>query len=95
MHMEQSFVGKVLSNLAIIPPMLAVSSTRYTLLPYLAAFNAALIPAIPAPIIKMESLMESPNPDKPEELKAESSKQKIQRLNGFQKIECPLDFSFL
>ncbi len=28
MQMEQSLVGKVLSSLAIMPPMLAVSSTR-------------------------------------------------------------------
>ena len=28
MQIEQSFVGKVLSNLAMTPPMLGVSSTR-------------------------------------------------------------------
>src|SRR5512139_1391118 len=60
MQMEQSLVGKVLSSLAIMPPMLAVSSTRKTLVPYLAAFNAQLMPATPAPIIMIASAIKSP-----------------------------------
>src|SRR4030042_3285950 len=40
MHMEQSLVGKVLSNWAILPPMDVASSTRYTLKPELARSKA-------------------------------------------------------
>src|SRR4030042_168837 len=33
MHIEQSFVGKVLSSCAILPPMLGVFSTRWAIIP--------------------------------------------------------------
>src|SRR3990172_159368 len=41
MHMEQSFVGKVLSSWAILPPMAGALSARYTLKPVLARSRAA------------------------------------------------------
>ena len=40
-HIAQSFVGKVLSNCAITPPILVLDSTRYTLYPESAKSSAA------------------------------------------------------
>src|SRR5271169_1018310 len=48
-HMAQSLVGKVLSSCAITPPIAALRSDRYTLIPPLARSRAACIPPIPPP----------------------------------------------
>ncbi len=48
-HMAQSFVGKVLSNCGMIPPILGCSSTKYTLNPESARSREAWIPDMPAP----------------------------------------------
>jgi hypothetical protein len=47
--MEQSLVGKVLSNWAIIPPMAGDFSTKWTKKPEFARSKAAWIPAMPPP----------------------------------------------
>ena len=49
MQAEQSFVGKVLSNWAMTPPMLISLSTRNTFIPELARSSDAWMPAIPDP----------------------------------------------
>ena len=49
MHMEQSLVGKVLSNCAIRPPMEKPASTRVTGSPTAATSRAAWMPAMPPP----------------------------------------------
>src|SRR4030042_1403143 len=48
-HMEQSFVGNVLSSCAMVPPMLVDSSRRYTLKPESARSKDACMPATPPP----------------------------------------------
>ncbi len=50
MQAAQSSVGKVLSNIAMWPPIVPVRSTRYTRLPPSAISSAAWIPAIPPPM---------------------------------------------
>src|SRR5512136_2922924 len=50
MHIEQSFVGNVLSSWAILPPMLGVFSTMWTIIPLSARSRSAWIPATPPPI---------------------------------------------
>src|SRR5512137_1736092 len=52
MHIEQSFVGKVLSSWAIVPPMLGVPSSMYTLYPESARSRAACMPAGPPPTMR-------------------------------------------
>ena len=49
MHIEQSIVGKVLSNCAILPPMLGLFSTKYTFSPLFAKSREACMPAMPPP----------------------------------------------
>ncbi len=51
MQMAQSFVGNVLSSWSILPPMVGLSSMRYTLKPDSASSRDAYIPDIPPPII--------------------------------------------
>mgnify|MGYP005624780881 CR=1 FL=1 len=55
-HMEQSLVGKVLSSLAITPPMAGDFSTRCTKKPEFARSKAACMPAIPPPTIATDPL---------------------------------------
>jgi len=50
MHIEQSFVGNVLSSCAICPPMVGSRSTRCTVTPWFARSSAAWIPATPPPM---------------------------------------------
>ena len=57
--MEQSIVGKVLSNWAITPPMDACFSTRTTSIPLSARSSAAWIPATPPPITMARWVMGS------------------------------------
>src|SRR4030066_2533011 len=54
MHIAQSFVGKVLSSWAIVPPMLACFSTRYTLYPESAMSRADCNPEMPPPTTRTE-----------------------------------------
>ena len=49
MQAEQSMVGKVLSNLGILPPMVGSRSTRVTAYPASAMSRAACMPAMPPP----------------------------------------------
>src|SRR5512136_1441006 len=50
MQIEQSFVGNVLSSWAILPPMLGVFSTMWTIIPLSARSRDACMPATPPPI---------------------------------------------
>ena len=56
MQAAQSRVGKVLSNIAMWPPMVARRSTRWTLCPASAISSDAWIPATPAPITSVSAL---------------------------------------
>ena len=50
MQAEQSMVGKVLSSLAMVPPMVVSFSTMVTLRPASARSSAACMPATPPPM---------------------------------------------
>ena len=54
MHIEQSFVGNVLSSCDIIPPIHGFVSDRYTFIPDPARSRAACIPPIPPPTTSAE-----------------------------------------
>src|SRR5665811_510912 len=56
MHMEQSFVGNVLSSIAMMPPIEGPLSIRYALNPDSARSSAACIPPIPPPTTRTEPL---------------------------------------
>ena len=52
MQIEQSRVGKVLSSCAIRPPIDGSFSIRYTCCPWSARSKAAVMPAIPPPMMR-------------------------------------------
>src|SRR3972149_3197696 len=58
-HIEQSFVGKVLSSWPITPPMLEDCSTKYTLKPKSATSKAACTPATPPPTTRTAPILPS------------------------------------
>jgi hypothetical protein len=60
MHMEQSLVGNVLSSWAMVPPMLAPDSSRYTLNPESARSRDACMPAGPPPTTSTAPTVLSP-----------------------------------
>ena len=55
-HIEQSFVGNVLSSCDIVPPIQGFFSTRYTFIPDSARSSAACIPPIPPPRTSTEPI---------------------------------------
>ena len=56
MQAEQSMVGKVLSSLAMTPPMVVSFSTMVTLRPASARSSAAWMPATPPPMTRTSLL---------------------------------------
>src|SRR5210317_2440398 len=54
MHIEQSPVGKVLSSMAIVPPMEESRWIMWTLKPLSARSRAACIPPMPPPAISTD-----------------------------------------
>ena len=57
MQAEQSMVGKVLSSLAMTPPMVVCFSTMVTLSPASARSRAAWMPATPPPMTRTSLLI--------------------------------------